>query len=1422
MSNVPQIDGRDFERWADRPEARYELPILVRRLLWASTRLQELNMPGGSGVDRPGYDGFCRSEEGSAFCPAGGSVWELSVQQRVTAKIAADLAKRGEKLPRQAERLSFVFVTPRRIAQRANEHHGSPAPWRGVRFIDADDLAQWIEQCPAVAAWFSRRHLQRPVDELSTLDTYLARWSAATRPPLPPHLVLLGRSSQATQVHKWLTEPPGTLTVQATTKDEARIFVAAALDELPAPLREQWNARTIIVETPDAWRWLLQASTMPLLLLPGFDDFDSRLAHGPHFVGLPGDHENPLPAWSQLTLDEPLPWREVEKTLRDAGLEPWRAERIARETRGQLRPLQRALGLRELPRWAEREEHGELVAMLLLGAWRPDVEADAAAVRALGADPIAVDRLCTRLRTATEAPIRTHEGVYMWATPDDAWRSLASLVSEAMLRSFRALAVSVLGEDDPRERLAEAERAVSALCGIGFRHSSPLRHGVAESLRYLTRHNDDLRKYIGASVGRNLAEWVVDRVLITSWMRWAALEPHLQSLAEAAPNRFLNRLSESLSDPEGVDRLFDMETESLLYRRLPHVSLLWALEALAWDPSHMPMVVELLAVLTDRDPARREPRQHGRVSNRPQASLEAILHISHPQTLADDEARSTVLLTLAETLPNVAFALLLQLFKQRGGGILPQSRRPSGGESLTVLQRQSTNPAQIHARCQQILELLLDLADRDAIRWATIITENIERLMDESQAEKLADRLIARKEEFGDAGVVVWRAAKAQLGRLCGIDYGNRFEKRIARLLRLYEIFTPNDLLARLSWIFEQGEVLPEPHTTTLEDKTRRLDAMRVAGVEEILAHVDADKLMVQLITQLEDLDKLGRALSRCSAAASFQERLLQNQPLEPWRRLVAPFASGCFYTAKQDFAWLRALVHRWHEEKRPDDIVGTLHKIWAEPRVWDIIDELGEPYRTSYWAGLKLVGEHNENQWERACTLLLAAGNIATAFDLAAYRCEHLDTRTLIEVLEHFFANPITASGDTAYGTENIFLEFDRRDERGIDEEIRNRIVAMEFRLIKVLEDGYQRQPRFVWQVLSNSPAFFIECLRARYHGDDGVHEDVDERRTRIADSAECILSAWRDFPGSESDDPQIWEPKLLAWAERVFELAREHQRFVPAQFRVAEVLARPQAGEDGYWPCLAARELLQRAGFAELSRALHSAKYNLRGVTEHGLYEGGAQERDLASQFHASATALRTRWPRTGMMLDELARTYEAEGERQDQWASARRVEAGIGPDEPSHPMPAESAASAKPAGRNAAKMIGAKGAGGKKDANKAGAKKAANKASAKKAGARKAANKAGAKKSGNKASAKKAGAKKAANKVGARKAANKVGAKKAANKVGAKKAANKAGAKKAGAGKTTNKASARYAAKPGRGGSQPDEPDQPGRATASGRGS
>lgn len=171
------------------------------------------------------------------------------------------------------------------------------------------------------------------------------------------------------------------------------------------------------VETPAVLRWLLQTSTMPLLLIPGFDDVDPRLTHGPHFVGLPGDRENPQPAWSQLALDEPLPWRDVEKMLRRPASSRGAPSGSPKSTRAAPAPPALTRSARAAPVGGARGTRRARDDARAL-AWRPDVarlmpEPCGPSART----QVALHCLCTRLRTATEAPIRSHEGVYSWATP---------------------------------------------------------------------------------------------------------------------------------------------------------------------------------------------------------------------------------------------------------------------------------------------------------------------------------------------------------------------------------------------------------------------------------------------------------------------------------------------------------------------------------------------------------------------------------------------------------------------------------------------------------------------------------------------------------------------------------------------------------------------------------------------------------------------------------------------------------------------------------------------------------------------------------------------------------------------------------------------------------------------------------------------
>ena len=99
-----------------------------------------------------------------------------------------------------------------------------------------------------------------------------------------------------------------------------------------------------------------------------------------------------------------------------------------------------------------------------------------------------------------------------------------------------------------------------------------------------------------------------------------------------------------------------------------------------------------------------------------------------------------------------------------------------------------------------------------------------------------------------------------------------------------------------------------------------------------------------------------------------------------------------------------------------------------------------------------------------------------------------------------------------------------------------------------------------------------------------------------------------------------------------------------------IGQVLAGSAPGVDGAWPAEPVRDLLERLGSSEIEEGLQIGKYNLRGVTSRGVYDGGVQERHLAQQYKTWSTQTAGRWPRTSRVLQEMALTYEREAERND----------------------------------------------------------------------------------------------------------------------------------------------------------------------------
>ena len=230
-------DASDLVAWAGRRESQSLLPLLIRRLIRATaTRVTEFHVRTGEGVHLEGWDGIVRNEQDTPFVPEGTSGWEMSVAARPQTKAEKDYQKRSEdSKPLVAEDTTFVFVTLRRWGGKdvwAREKSES-GPWRHVKVLDADDVAAWLEEAPAVHNWLSIQIGKIPPGT-NDLEAYWNEWSGATRPALTPAIVLSGREEAVAEMHRRLANISGrAVSIRAESRGEAIAWMYCAIRGLP-------------------------------------------------------------------------------------------------------------------------------------------------------------------------------------------------------------------------------------------------------------------------------------------------------------------------------------------------------------------------------------------------------------------------------------------------------------------------------------------------------------------------------------------------------------------------------------------------------------------------------------------------------------------------------------------------------------------------------------------------------------------------------------------------------------------------------------------------------------------------------------------------------------------------------------------------------------------------------------------------------------------------------------------------------------------------------------------------------------------------------------------------------------------------------------------------------------------------------------
>jgi hypothetical protein len=831
----------------------------------------------------------------------------------------------------------------------------------------------------------------------------------------------------------------------------------------------------------------------------------------------------------------------------------------------------------------------------------------------------------------------------MICAKDDAWSLLHRVVSERDLEIFEGLAMKTLGEVNPKFDLPQEQQWLAAVHGKVSIYSATIREGIADTVALLGATSDVFR-LVTTQTGQNWADRIVRRILeqAVTVRHWASLGAQLRSLAEAAPDSFLDSAERAFRTSSKLARQIFTDADGM-FSWSPHTELLWALELLAWSPDYLARAALCLAGLASVDPG-------GKTSNRPLHSLHEIFLPWHPSTAASVKRRIDVLDLIRKEHPKVAWNLLCGLLPS-GHGIAMRTPEPKRRDWAPSAK--SVLVADYNALVQAVTHRVREDVGTSGERWKTVLESlthlpepdfvpTIERLaaIDPAVIEP-ADRLeiwnslrsiISRSREFADA---TWALPAADLERLD----------------ELYERMQPEDRLDRVAWLFNAR---PEPPKCTEKDWRKReelVQALRRDAVQS-LAGEDSSQLL-KLAEKVEYPRGIGFALGqlRWERTTALLTQTL-GSPKPAWRELAQALLYGRI--SVDGHAWvvrLRELPEwtNWSPEQKAD----CFRTLPFGAATWADLANQESGVRDAYWqhAGYLGHGEVSADDRDHATAEFANHGRLATAIQflgLYARGKQRLPQPLFALDLLERIGREESKEGEVHWGAlAHEIGELLEIAASPPDAPI-ERIAKLEWLFLRLLE--HHRPPKVLHAAMSRDPSLFVDVLKVVYKGtNEPKTGEVNENDQLLAGLGHDLLEEWAVLPG-RGDDGTLDAAALNGWIDQAREFATSADRSGVADIHIGGLLAHAPADADGSWPLAAVRDVVERIGSETLERAIVRGIYNSRGVTSRAVGAGGEQERDLANKYYGYSVALADKWPRTSRLLKALGDGYLKEARSED----------------------------------------------------------------------------------------------------------------------------------------------------------------------------
>lgn len=761
-------------------------------------------------------------------------------------------------------------------------------------------------------------------------------------------------------------------------------------------------------------------------------------------------------------------------------------------------------------------------------------------------------------------------------------------------------------------------------------YSPELRSALSEALALVANQHSDL-KHIGSRSRWAPAAAVRKLVEHAPAERWIKLSPQLPTLAEAAPDVFLDGIDHLLLDESKVLAIYAEEGKGVFGGGNPMTGILWALEVLAWSPEYLPRATLALGGFDRLDPG-------GSWGNRALSSLTRIYLPWLPQTLAEPSKRMSALLALSKDYTSTAWSLYLSLLPgvaQTSSGTqkprwlvhVPEENatvsRKDYWEQIECYAARAVELAEQSNERLRVLSTKLDVLPEEAFNRAiSTISSKADIVTKEIRYEIWRElvRVADRHRRSPDADWVMGES------RITAVEAAAVHLQPSAPTERYLPLFASDnyDLFHDDDWNVAQLKLVEAQKTAASEI----WESEGVAGIELFSTKIDTPFAF------------------GWSLGASSPEELP-----EPVLRGLTKTASGvdfaAGYISQGETSGDRPLVNLAFTDWLPSEIANVLSRTRIEgSTAWKVAERALGLEKMLFWRQADALLISTTDDLHHAVAEYLLVGR-----PLAAIRAIHSYAHRYGSIDELDASTALLAASVTDESPSTIdsyaLVNLIERLQKSVSVDA-SELFKIEWAYLELLNRPGGAYPITLERKLSNDPSFFCGVVRAIFRSKDALEPTVEptKRERRNASNAYRLLMNWKTPPGTLQNAP-FNGGLFSSWLRDVTLECSRTGHLEVALHQVGPVLVHVPADPSGLWIDAVVAEQLNRQDMEELRSGYRTGIFNSRGV--HWVDPSGKPEMQLAAEFTQRAEAADSRGlARLAFTMRQLAKEYATDATR------------------------------------------------------------------------------------------------------------------------------------------------------------------------------